>query len=458
MSVTPTAPEGDRSAYEPLLRQLAVLYGHHEARRKEPFNLFSVLRKASDEEHLHSKFLAALLNWKSPEDGATEGPGENLRDFVQQVVTPAVEAEREAPDTTEQPPDHGQPDGPQNGAPSLRASAESYDRREADVGETDAHQGLRSEEFSFSLAGARVEREKHHIDLLIRNAAGQAIVIENKIWAGDQWQQLQGYFQKVADWGLEPTLVYLTPYGHEPSDHSRGSHEVVSLSYKWHLIPWLRRCQERACDEPPLRESVAQYIALIRTLCGDSGREFMTEVKKVLREGNNLILARRLGDAVAEVWRDRLFDYWEGVRLEVEKHEPALGVPLESQKRLKRWLEVFVYGLKRKGFRQAEFHYSWRLNAAARLAIEGNRWEGIFYGVICGRDAPGGEYDRLQSKMSSSGFGDATPYWPGRKFVYRGKGGVKGPSEGAIERLDDTQQRSEVALDLIKTWESLREP
>ena len=452
-SGNPTGDDG--SAYEALLHQVEVLYALHEARRREPFNLFSVLRKASDEEHLHSKFLAALLNWKSPEDGATEGPGENLRDFVQQVVAPAVEAEREAPDTTKQQPDHGEPDGSRDGAPPLRASAEGPDRREADVGETDAHQGLRSEEFSFSLDRARVEREKHHIDLLIRNEAGQAIVIENKIWAGDQWQQLQGYFRKVAAWGLEPTLVYLTPYGHEPSDHSRGSHEVVSLSYKWHLIPWLRRCQERACDEPPLRESVAQYIALIRTLCGDSGREFMTEVKRVLRKGNNLVLARRLGDAVSEVWRDRLLDYWEGVRLKVE---PTLGVPVQSQKKFKDWLDVFVYGLKRKGFRQAEFHYAWRLNDAARLAIEGDRWQGIFYGVICHRDAHRDEYDRLQSKMSSSGFADASPYWCGRKFVYRGKEGVKRPSEGAIKCLDDTQQQSEVARDLIETWKSLGKP
>ena len=436
-SGTPTGDDG--SAYEALLHQVEVLYALHEARRKEPFNLFTVLRKASDEEHLHSKFLEVLLSRES-----------NLEDFVQQVVAPAVDAERHVaergePQTTEPQVDDGGPLRHWESAPQVAPSSKVTNGVE------------RMSTFSFSLDDARVKREQDYIDLLITNAKQQAIVIENKIWAGDQPQQLQRYFQTITQRGFKPTLVYLTLHGDAPSDDSRGDHEVFSLSYRQSLIPWLRRCQERACDEPALRESVAQYIALIRNLCGDSGREFMTEVKRVLRKGGNLVLASRLGNAVAEVWRDRLFDYWEAVRLDVD---PALGAPVQSQKKLRDWLKVFVYGLKRKGFNQTHFHYAWRLSGwtAAWLAIEGNRHEGIFYGVICERDEHPEEYGRLREHLNSLGFGDAGSWWPGRKFVYRGEGGVKGPSEGAVKVLDDPQKRSEVVRDLDKTWESLRKP
>ena len=334
MSVTPTVPDSARSAYEPLLRQVAVLYERYEARRKEPFNLFTVLRKASDEEHLHSKFLEALLRRES-----------NLEDFVQQVVAPAVDAERQAAEREEPEPteaEDGEPSRHQDSARPVAQPSETPNGAE------------RMPSFSFSLDGARIEREQDHIDLLIRNAKGKAIVIENKIWAGDQQRQLQRYFDAVTRRGLEPILVYLTLDGHEPSDDSRGAHEVLSLSYGRDLVPWLRRCQERACADPALRESVAQYIALIRTLCGDSGREFMTELKKFLSEGNNLVLAGRLGKAAADAWLDLLLDYWKRVREEVE---PAIGV--RDQRSLRDWLNRFLFNQgRRKGLSQHHFHYA----------------------------------------------------------------------------------------------------
>lgn len=452
MSASGTSIGGDRSAYEPLLRKAEVLYERYEAGRKEPFNLFSVLRKASDEEHLHSKFLETLLNSKSPQDGVME----NLSDFVQRVVAPAVdttrkEAEREE---AERRADGEEPHPPlEEAVPPPALPAEGQEPLQADVGSGDAPQAgsLSTGKFSFSLEGARVERERHHIDLLVTNANGQAIVIENKIWAGDQGRQLERYFNTVKGLGLEPTLVYLTLDGHPPTKQSRGEHVVACLSYREDLIPWLRRCQERACDEPALRESLAQYLALIRTLCGDAGREFMTELTNFLREGNNLVLARRLGDAAAALWLDLLFDYWDAVRQKVE-----LEIGARDPKNLRSELDSFVY--RRKG----HFHYAWHLGKGsdAHLALEARRDEGIFYGVITDREKHGDEYGRLKDKLASLGYAEAERWWSGRKFVYRTSVNrpVNRPSEEAKAVLDDSQKRSEIVRDLIETWESLRRP
>ena len=431
MSVSPTVPDGDVSVYGPLLRQVAVLYERYEAHREEPFNLFTVLRKASDEEHLHSKFLEALLSRES-----------NLEDFVQQVVTPAVDAERqterEEPEPTEQSVEDGESIRHRDSEPSVATPPKATSGAE------------RMPSFSFSLDRTKVEREQHHIDLLITNARGQAIVIENKIWAADQKQQLQRYFRTVTRLGLEPTLVYLTLHGHEPSDDSRGDHEVFSLSYRRSLIPWLQRCQERACAEPALRESVAQYIELIRTLCGEGGREFMNELKNFLQKEGNLVLASTLGDAAKEAWLDLLLNYWDGVRAEVE---PAIGV--HDPRNLRDWLNRFVYAW---GKWRNHFHYDWPLSdqPPVRLAIEARREEGIFYGVICHPENQEEVYDRLKSKLSALDYGDDDHAWPGRRFVYRGS--VGRPSEGAIRELLDKEKRSQVAQDLIQLWKTLREP
>lgn len=462
MSASGSVADYDRSDYEPLLHKVEVLYARYEARRRKPFNLFSVLRKPSDEEHLHSKFLEALLEWKSPEDGAMR----NLEDFVQETVAPAVdtareeaelrEAEREGAESRG---DSAEPHPPRDTASPPTSPDESQERHQMDAGDGDTYRrgSLGTEKFSFSLDGAKIERERHHIDLLITNAKGQAIVIENKIWAGDQDRQLQRYFERVTGDGLRPTLLYLTLDGHGPSDGSLGclkADEVVCLSYKSTLMPWLRRCQERACAEPALRESVAQYIALIRTLCGDSGREYMTELTKFLREGNNLVLARRLGDAATKVWIDLLFDYWERVRREVEL---KMGVPVEKD--LRERIDRFVWNY---GHHKGQFHYSWNRvdGVPAKLAIEASRHHGgIFYGVLCERKAHREEYDRLKDKLSSAEYGHdggATPWWSSRKFVY--KGSVDSPSEKAIAVLNDSQKRSEVVQDLIQTWEALRKP
>ncbi len=455
MNASGTSIGGDRSAYE-LLRQAEVLYERYEAGRKEPFNLFSVLRKASDEEHLHSKFLAALLNWESPEDGAEKGAKKNLRDFVEQVVAPAVDTAREEAarkeaegGDAESPEDRGEP-RLENAAPPSAPQVESHERREADVGNGDSYRSgsLSAGQFSFLVdEGARVERERHHIDLLITNADGQAIVLENKIWAGDQPRQLERYFDTVKRLGLEPTLVYLTLDGRPPSEQSRREHVVACLSYREDLIPWLRGCQERACDEPALRESVAQYLALIHTLCGDAGREFMTELTKLLREGNDLILARTLGDAATVAWGDLLFDYWEGVRQEVETE---IGL-LPDQSDLRGWIKRFV------DRRAGHFHYSWPLPsewAPAPLALEARRDGGIFWGVICGNREHRELYGRLKDKLSPLGYAHAERWWSGRKFVCEGN--TSRPSERVLAVLNNAQKRSEVVRDLIETWESLR--
>ena len=57
-----------------LLEKAARLHDRHEAGRREPFNVFSVLRSEHDEVNLHSRFLAALLDHR-------QSPGQSRENF-----------------------------------------------------------------------------------------------------------------------------------------------------------------------------------------------------------------------------------------------------------------------------------------------------------------------------------------------------------------------------------------
>ena len=255
------------SDYQSLLGQ--VLYKRYEAGRRKPFNVFSVLRRESDEVNLHSRFLHALLDYRE----LPEAERENLKDFLQHAV-----------------------------------------------------------EKEFEDKGAIVERERDDIDILItNNDTKQAVVIENKIESGDPPQQLQRYYTRLKSKGYSDIhLLYLTLHGDEPSEDSVGDLDYETISYKDDLLPWLERCQKRAYDEPELRESVAQYRQLVRKLTGtDFTGEYMNELKKLLLRDNNLVLACDLIKAKTEVHIDLLQKLWGEIESALKNEIP--GLPSRTQ-------------------------------------------------------------------------------------------------------------------------------
>jgi len=189
------------------------------ARYQRPagFNLFSVLRSSSDEVRLHSRFLAFLLDPKS-----THNQGTALLNLLLKRV------------------------GIQN----------------------------------FDSENAIVEAEYRSIDILVRNQSKQAVIIENKIYAGDQDEQLWRYHQRMQVEGYrEIWTTYLTLDGAGPSEQSSKSLPVILLSYETEIIAWLKDCIPLVAREPGVRESVFQYIELLQKLTSsDQGEVYMSKI------------------------------------------------------------------------------------------------------------------------------------------------------------------------------------
>ncbi|WP_339423500.1 PDDEXK-like family protein [Sphingobacterium sp. MYb388] len=214
---------------------------HFENQLKEQeakkFNIFSALHDGHDETRLHSRFIAFLLT-------ATEQHGFNNRFFklfIKEVL-------------------------------NIELSAESY----------------------------RIKREFHNIDIIIYNDK-DAIIIENKIYAGDSNHsdelnnvsksknidgykgQLERYYNTIStgdnkvgkiDFKRDVIqVVYLTLNGHSPNPESLGNVPLKKLKlieYNKDIKHWLTLCAKEAeLESPFLSQSILQYRDLVTKLTSD---------------------------------------------------------------------------------------------------------------------------------------------------------------------------------------------
>ena len=139
---------------------------------------------------------------------------------------------------------------------------------------------------NFDTASARLELEYHigkvtdksggRIDIVILDGGGNAIFIENKIYAGDQENQLRRYRQRNA----QAHLFYLTLHGSLPGGFTQESLKGINatcISYATHIRDWLAACLKEAASLPHVRETISQYLNLIRELTGQSTTQAMNE-------------------------------------------------------------------------------------------------------------------------------------------------------------------------------------
>lgn len=224
--------------HEKLLNQVREYVNEDKQRRAEAFrrgecyNVFNVLG-VDNMELSHSAFLAALLN----PDGSHGMQDAFLKAFIDTIAHGGTKPELDT------------------------AHAKVY--TEYNIGNITETTGGR-------------------IDILITDrsdtgngkAGGHAIIIENKIWAADQPNQLVRYH----NFAPEAALLYLTLNGEEPSAQSRGTLNAQDggyqcISYRRDIIGWLQQCAQLAFDKPRVRETINQYINLLQQLTNQNTME-----------------------------------------------------------------------------------------------------------------------------------------------------------------------------------------
>lgn len=124
------------------------------------------------------------------------------------------------------------------------------------------------------------------LDIIIKNPE-QAIIIENKIYARDQSEQLiryNNYAEQKYDIG-KYIILYLTLWGNEASKQSSGATEYICLSYENDIIEWLEECLKISLRHPTVRETLVQYINHLKQLTNqDMESKNSEEIVKALAD------------------------------------------------------------------------------------------------------------------------------------------------------------------------------
>jgi hypothetical protein len=251
------------------------------------FNIFNILRLSTAEVRAHSAFIAELLNPKGSHGQGTV----YLELFLERLSD--VESIT-------------------NGKEPAKIDAFQAEGAKVDV----------------EIAIGRVNREDStggRIDILLTDVHGSHIVIENKIYAGDQADQLLRYNNFCKE-KPSATLFYLTLPGDHPDPLSTGgeSFPYTCLSYKEHIRRWLDDCHRASVSLPVVRESIFQYKCLIQQLTNQAtGDKVKEDVKRIILDNPDL------ADAVPvlwEAWQSILFT----VRTNFDQHTKEIDQHLDA--------------------------------------------------------------------------------------------------------------------------------
>jgi len=234
-----------------LLKQSGIIIEHQreiENLRGEKFNLFSILNLETKENSTHTAFIAELLNPKG-----SHMMEEVFLELFLQNINHAIDFDCKSAALT----------------------------KEAYIGKVDFD-----------------KRTGGRIDILIKDTNGQTISIENKIYASDQPHQIERYVNFNA---LKNTDYYLTLTGQEPEEKSKGSLksqiDFYCLSYSNDIIGWLEECQKLAVSKPVIRESIRQYILLLKKLTYQlSDNEMEEKIIKLINA--DYLAARAVANAI----------------------------------------------------------------------------------------------------------------------------------------------------------------
>lgn len=261
-----------------LLSQVSIIFKKYEEIAKvtgENYNIFKILGLTSNEVRTHSAFIANLLDSKGSHDCGNKF----LLEFLK-IINPD------------------------------------------DSTYFDTNKYVVKIEFFIGPINSTYD-EGGRIDIVIEDDKNKRIIIENKIFASDQYRQLTRYF----NYDKNAKLIYLTLDGSEPSKESivgipaNKVVSIVNLSYKTNIKNWLENCKRNAVNLPLLRETITQYINLIDHLTNQSTNINMSlDIKKIIAiSSENFIAASMIANEMNNLLNNLNEDLLKRIRIEIEK-------------------------------------------------------------------------------------------------------------------------------------------
>jgi len=170
------------------------------------------------------------------------------------------------------------------------------------------------------------------LDIFIHDKFGHHIIIENKIFAGDQENQLVRYY----NYSKDATILYLTLDGRLPNERSYGNLDPEKhfkcISYETDIISWLESCRKEVAILPTLRESITQYINLIKYLTNQTPNHAMQEdISNIIRSNMqaSILIADNIKNAQAQI----ISEFGRSLENEIKTRGLDLSYDLNLRKR-----------------------------------------------------------------------------------------------------------------------------
>ena len=178
--------------------------------------------------------------------------------------------------------------------------------------------------FIFDTKRCHVEREYRRIDIYITDG-NKHIIIENKIWADDQDQQIKRYIETIEKENELPDLenlcvIYLSLDKKEPSSKSLGEEwnitedkkylenkennkkcHFLAISYKDDITGWLVKSHKEVANITNLSMGISQYLEVIDKLYGKYKEKVMKLEEYIFentKDSNDEIKVRQTIDEI----------------------------------------------------------------------------------------------------------------------------------------------------------------
>ena len=198
--------------------------------------------------------------------------------------------------------------------------------------------------YSFSLdTDYKVTIEKAfdlgRMDIVIESS-DTCIVIENKIHAGDQGEQLGRYYQYSKEF-KNNQILYLTLWGNPPSEQSIGYNETkipaenyTCISYKEDIKHWLNTCLMQVISKSYIRENILQYLDLLNDLTNTGDKRMAEDIKDVIKEMDikSIDQIYTLANSLDSLRFDAVNEYFTKIKSELEGDNIIVDYDLGNSK------------------------------------------------------------------------------------------------------------------------------
>lgn len=158
--------------------------------------------------------------------------------------------------------------------------------------------------------GPVTDKEGGRIDIIIEDG-NHAVIIENKIYAGDQTNQMlryNNYGRKNFPEGYK--LVYLTLDGHYPDNCSLGcvKYPYITASYEKNIVEWLEKCYSIAERKPLVQSVIKQYCELVKQITNtDMDTKYRNDLMSVMLASENVVAVGEMLQ-LQEEWFGQILD------------------------------------------------------------------------------------------------------------------------------------------------------